>query len=206
VSASGPSRVLGAGDLERATALLLEGGILAVPTDTVYGLVCDPRDGAAAARLGELKGRPPGMELAILGDSLAQLEEHGRLDAPARRLAAAFWPGALSLIVPVVAAGRFAVPHGKATVSLRIPDCDPLRALLRLTGPLASTSANRHGEAPAATWEECLPWLDAGVDAVFRGPPAAGRSSTIIDLAEAPPRLLRAGPLTLEVLRPYLGG
>jgi L-threonylcarbamoyladenylate synthase len=193
--------------LRSAAALVRGGGLLAVPTDTVYGVVCDPRDGAAVDRLEALKGRPSGMQLSILGDSVAQLEEHGTLGARARRLADSFWPGPLSMIVPVAAApGRFAVPRSGSTVSLRIPDSDLLRALMRVTGPLASTSANLHGEPPARTWEECLPLLDRGLDAVLCGPPAAGGSSTIIDLTQAPPRVLRPGPLTLEVLRPFLGG
>jgi L-threonylcarbamoyladenylate synthase len=206
VSGPKPAGVLGATDLEAAAELVRNGGLLSVPTDTVYGVVCDPANGSAAARLDALKGRPAGMQLSILGDSLAQLEEHGSLDVRARDLAGRFWPGALSLIVPVAALGRFAVPRSGSTVSLRIPDCEPLRSLLRRTGALASTSANAHGEPPATTWEECLPLLDVGLDAVLQGPPAAGRSSTIIDLTEALPRVLRAGPLTLEVLRPYLGG
>lgn len=205
---SGPRRagVLGPPDVEAAAELVRRGGLLAVPTDTVYGIVCNPADGAAAARLDALKGRPAGMQLSILGDSLAQLEEHGSLDARARDVAGRFWPGALSLIVPVATPGRFAVPRSGSTVSVRMPDCEALRALLRRTGALASTSANAHGEPPATTWEECLPLLHVGLDAVLQGPPAAGRSSTIIDLTEALPRVLRAGPLTLEVLRPYLGG
>jgi L-threonylcarbamoyladenylate synthase len=145
------------------------------------------------------------MELSILADSPAQVAAHGRLDARAAALAARFWPGALSLVVPVAEPGRFVVPRTGDAVSVRIPDCPPLRALLSRTGALASTSANRHGEPPATTWNECLPLLDAGVAAVLEGPPAAGRSSTIIDLTEAPPRVLRAGPFPLEVLRAYLG-
>lgn len=192
-------------DLRAVAEILAAGGVVAVPTDTVYGLACDPRSEAAVDRVYAIKRRPQGMELSILGAEVEDLAAHGALDERARRLGAAFWPGPLSLVVPVARPGAFAVPRCGASVSVRIPDSDVLRALLRLTGPLATTSANRHGAAPASSPGEVGAALGADVDAVLDGPPAGGRPSTIIDLSEAPPRVLRAGPLSIEALRPHLG-
>lgn len=185
--------------------MIAAGGVIVVPTDTVYGIACDPRDAAAVERVYRIKRRPEGMELSILGARIGDLEEHGCLDGAARRLGTAYWPGPLSLVVPVAHPGRFAVPRNGGTVSLRVPGHALLRELLARTGPLASTSANRHGEPAAITAEEALAALGEEVDLVVDGGSADGRGSTIIDLTEVPPRVLRVGPLSLEELRPHLG-
>ena len=189
----------------RVAALIAVGAVVAIPTDTVYGVAVDPFRADAVARVYALKDRPRGMELSLLGAKVRDLAVHGRLDGLAAGLAAAFWPGALSLIVAVLPVAGRAAPAGD-TVSLRVPAGEVPRALLEATGVLATTSANRHGAPAATSWEECVGLLEDGLDAVVAGPPAAGQGSTIIDCTEAPPRVLRAGPLSLEVLRPYLGG
>jgi L-threonylcarbamoyladenylate synthase len=192
------------GDLEAVAASIAGGGVVVVPTDTVYGLACDPRHAHAVARIYAIKGRPPEMELSILGAGLAPLEEHGEITGVALSLALAHWPGPLSLIVPTAQPGRWAVPSG-STVSVRVPGHSGLLALLELTGPLATSSANRHGAAPASTAREAVAALGGEVDLVLEGGPAKGQASTIIDCTEVPPRVLRLGPLSLEELRPHLG-
>lgn len=191
-------------DLDLAVSLLAAGAVIAVPTDTVHGLVCDPSSAAAVDRVFAAKARPEGMELSLLGDDAASLARHGTLDGRALALAERFWPGPLSLVVPALHPAGAVVPRG-GSVSLRIPGSAVLRGLLRRTGPLASTSANRHGEPAARSTAGCLALLERGVAAVLDGPPSAGQGSTIIDLTEVPPRVLRAGPLPVEALRPYLG-
>jgi L-threonylcarbamoyladenylate synthase len=197
---------LTAADLDRAATVILSGGVLAIPTDTVYGLACHPDDGAAADRIFALKGRPADMELSLLAASPGDAARFAQTTGVAAHLAAAFWPGALSLIVPASTPFHAATPRAGSTVMVRVPDHDLLRELLRRTGPLASTSANRHGRPACSTADEVEAQLDAEVDAVLDGGPAAGLASTIIDCSVTPPRVLRAGPLGDAELRPYLGG
>jgi L-threonylcarbamoyladenylate synthase len=200
------SPILTAAELERVAALVAQGGVVAVPTDTVYGLACHPDDLAAADRVYAVKRRPLDLELSLLAASAEDVARFGDLHGAAARLAVAFWPGALSLIVPVAQPRHRAIPRRGDTIMVRVPDHDVLRELLRRTGPVASTSANRHGEPPHATAEAVAAALGAEVDAVLDGGPAAGRASTIIDCSVTPPRVLRAGPLGEAELRPYLGG
>ena len=194
-------------NLDRLAEIVASGGVVAIPTDTVYGLACHPDSAAAAERIFELKRRPPEMELSLLGATREDLERFGRLDTPAAtRLAKHFWPGPLSIIVQAAQPRHPAIPRHGATISLRVPAHPDTRALLERTGPLATTSANRHGEPPAATAAEVAQTLGAELDAILDGGPAAGRPSTIIDCSVDPPRLLRVGPLGAAELRPYLEG
>jgi L-threonylcarbamoyladenylate synthase len=191
--------------VEDAATRIAAGGVVAVPTDTVYGLACDPRCAPAVDRIYAIKQRPAGMELSLLGATLEDLERCGHMDGRARSLAAAFWPGGLSIIVPVRLDAGLAIPRRTATISLRIPAHPLLRELTAQTGPLATTSANRHGFDAAVTAADCEATLGDEVDGVIDGGPAAGLGSTIIDLTEAPPRLLRLGPISAEALRPHIG-
>ena len=198
------SQLLGAADLDRLAALLCSGGVVAVPTDTVYGLACHPDDAAAADRILAVKRRPPRMELSLLGATAADVARFGALEGAAARLATAFWPGALSLIIPASRPYHPALPRQGDTIMVRVPDHELLRRLLARTGPVASTSANRHGLPPAATAAEAALELGGELDAILDGGPALGRASTIIDCSVTPPRVLRAGPLGDPELRPYL--
>lgn len=191
--------------IDEATERIAAGGVVGVPTDTVYGLACDPRSATAVDRIYAVKRRPADLELSLLGASLDDLAAYGAVDYLARALAEAFWPGALSLIVPARGEAGLAIPRRGTTISLRVPDHDTLRELARRTGPLATTSANRHGEPAARTAAECEAAVGAEVDGVVEGLPGVGLGSTIIDLTEAPPRMLRSGPIPAEALRPYLG-
>jgi L-threonylcarbamoyladenylate synthase len=191
--------------IEAAAERIAAGGVVGVPTDTVYGLACDPRSATAVDRVYAIKRRPADMELSLLGAALDDLEQCGVLDERARSLAAAFWPGALSIIVPARPGAGLAVPRLARTISLRVPDEDTLRELLAHTGPLATTSANRHGEPAACSAAECEAAVGPDIDGVVEGRPGGGLGSTIIDLTEAPPRMLRPGPISAEALRPYLG-
>jgi L-threonylcarbamoyladenylate synthase len=194
--------------LESIVDAVMRGGVVAVPTDTVYGLACHPDHPEAAERIFQIKRRPPEMELSLLGATAADMQRYGRLrDNPAAaRLAERFWPGPLSIIVPAAEPRHPAIPRHGASISLRVPAHPGLRALLERTGPLATTSANRHGEPAAATAEEVERLLGAEVDAILDGGPAAGLPSTIIDCSVDPPRLLRTGPLGADELSPYLEG
>jgi L-threonylcarbamoyladenylate synthase len=193
--------------LEAIAAIIEQGGVVAIPTDTVYGLACHPDSKAAAERIYTIKRRPPHMELSLLGATTEGLARFGRLDTPqAQRLAQAFWPGPLSIIVPITKPRHPAIPRSGDTISLRVPAHPLTRELLARTGPLASTSANRHGEAPATTAQEVTSAMANDLDAILDGGPAAGLASTIIDCSVIPARVLRTGPLGDAELRPYLEG
>lgn len=198
--------ILTASEVDRAAAVVASGGVLAIPTDTVYGLACHPADAGAAERIFRMKRRPPGLELSLLASSAAEVGRFGVVEGVAARLAVAFWPGGLSLIVPVAPPRHAAIPRHGETIMVRVPDHDVLHELLRRTGPVASTSANRHGEPALSTAEEVEAELGMEVDAVFDGGPASGTASTIIDCSVTPPRVLRTGALGDAELRPYLEG
>jgi len=190
--------------VEEVAAAVRRGGVVAIPTDTVYGLACHPDAAAAAERIFSVKRRPPGLELSLLAATREDAERFAALTAPAARLAEALWPGALSLVVPVRPPRHPAIPRSGDTIMVRVPAHPLTRELLRLTGPLASTSANRHGEPAATSAAEVAAALGAELDAVLDGGPAGGQASTIIDCSVEPPRVLRAGPLGDAELRPYL--
>jgi L-threonylcarbamoyladenylate synthase len=191
--------------VDAALAALRRGEVVAVATDTVYGLVCDPAAPAAVDRIYALKRRPADLELTLLAADAVDLEGLVRWNPTARALGAAFWPGPLSLVLPV-GDQRLAIPRQGLTLSVRVPDHPRLRELLRRSGPLASTSANRHG-APAATSATALR-RDFGTDVavVLSGSRPGGVASTIIDCTVTPPRVLRAGPIDSRRLRGFIQG
>lgn len=192
-------------DVSAVAAAIVAGDVVAIPTDTVYGLACDPRNAEAVARIYEIKRRPASLELGILAADRDSIHSVVRIPATAAAITERYWPGPLSLIVDAQPVG-LAVPRQGRTLSVRIPDHVLLRRLLSLSGPVASTSANRHGDPPAASASAAASALGDDVRLVLEGGPAAGRASTIIDWTTAPPRVLREGPIALADIGPLLGG
>jgi L-threonylcarbamoyladenylate synthase len=186
---------MSAASLEEAVAALTAGGVVAVPTDTVYGLVCDPSNAGAVERIYAIKRRPAGLELTLLAASIEELSEAVQLDEVALRLARIYWPGPLSIVAPL-GSRRYAIPRDGGTLNTRIPGHPLLLEVLRRSGPLASTSANRHGRTAASSAADVAAQLGAEIDAVLDGGPAGGRASTIIDCSRKPPRVLREGPIS----------
>ena len=195
----------GAGSVDAALSALRRGEVIAVVTDTVYGLACDPADPAAVDRVFALKRRPADLELTLLAGDEGDLDELVRWTPVARRLAGAFWPGPLSLVLPV-GERRLAVPRHGDTLSVRVPDHDVLRALLRRSGALASTSANRHGEGPLGDAAALRREFGSEIGAVLSGGRPGGSASTIIDCSVTPPRVLRDGPIDSHRLREFVQG
>jgi L-threonylcarbamoyladenylate synthase len=181
-------------ELADALGALSAGEVIAAATDTVYGLLCDPANPAAVDRLYALKRRPAALELTLLSATGADLEGLVSWTAPAARLAAEFWPGPLSLVLPI-AGRRLAIPRQGSTLSVRVPRHDALRALLRRSGPLASTSANRHGSGAATSAAQVRDQFGDEVTVVIAGGRPGGVASTIIDCSVTPPRVLRDGPI-----------
>ena len=182
--------------LLRAAAIVRDGGIVAYPTDTLYGLAANPASAVAMAQLYRIKGRPVDLAIPLIASGLGQLEAAGGvLDPASRRLAAAFWPGPLTLVIPAWPPLDARVHAGRGTVAVRVPD-HPVACLLAdaCGWPITSTSANRSGD-PAAKDPDAVRvalggLLDGLIDA---GPSPGGEPSTIVDARGAVPMLLRAG-------------
>jgi tRNA threonylcarbamoyl adenosine modification protein (Sua5/YciO/YrdC/YwlC family) len=186
-----------------AVAAIRAGEVVVIPTDTVYGLAGDPSNPEAVERIYAIKGRPPQLELSLLAADISQLDGLVEMDGVARSLAAAFWPGPLSLVCQV-GPRRLGIPRSGTTLMVRVPGHALLRSLLEETGPVASTSANRHGIPPAATAGAAEADLAGEVAGAVDGGPSTGMASTIIDLSSRPPRVLREGPIPPIALRPYV--
>lgn len=193
------------GSVDAAVAALARGEVVAVATDTVYGLVCDPANGEAVDRIFALKRRPAALELTLLAATAADLEDLVCWTEVARGLGAAFWPGPLSVVLPA-GVRRLAVPRRGTTLSVRVPDHAPLLELLRRSGPLASTSANRHGAPAAVSGAAVRRAFGTEVTVVVAGGRPRGVASTIIDCSVTPPRILRDGPIDSRRLRGFLHG
>jgi len=206
-----PERLLAdANGVTRAAALLRAGRLVAVPTETVYGLAARADAEAAVAAIFGAKGRPDFNPLIVHVASLEMARELAEFDARAEMLAARYWPGPLTLVLPLRGAGRVvpAVTAGLPTVALRMPDHPALQALLReLALPLAAPSANRSGGISPTAPEHVAESLGGSVDAILDGGRCArGVESTIVALrADGSWQLLRPGPIAEDELAQQLG-
>lgn len=196
--------------VERAAELIRAGGLVVFPTETVYGLGCDATNAQAVARLYAVKGRPRFNPLIVHVLGTDDARKHGALPEPALRLAVAFWPGPLTLVVP----RRLESPvaelacAGLATIALRAPSHPMARALLKATAlPIAAPSANRSGRLSPTTAEHVHEDLGAAVDLILDGGPCAhGLESTIVGFdAEGRVRLLRPGAIAREAIEVVVG-
>jgi len=191
--------------VDDAVQAIGRGGVVAIPTDTVYGLACDPSSAAAIDRIYAIKRRPADLELTVLTATIADIEDDVVLGGAARALASAYWPGALSIVCEL-RRRRWELPRTGETLSVRVPDHPVALELLRRTGPLATTSANRHGQQPAGTAAEVAAALGGEIDAIVDGGRCGGLPSTIIDCTTTTPRVLREGPILATALHSLLGG
>ncbi|HXV01336.1 MAG TPA: L-threonylcarbamoyladenylate synthase [Caulobacteraceae bacterium] len=192
-----------------AAAALAAGRLVILPTETVYGLAADAANAAAVAALYAAKGRPGFNPLIAHVVDLAAAEAEGVFDERARALARAFWPGPLTLVVPVRPRGSVCelARAGLDTIALRAPAHPLARAVLEaFAGPLAAPSANRSGRPSPTTLPDALGevgdaagrWLDGG-------PCAVGLESTVVSLLDGPPRLLRPGAVTRGDIEALVG-
>lgn len=192
--------------LRDAAAAARRGELIVFPTDTVYGLGTRPDDPSATARVFEAKRRPRDLELPVLVATVEAARAVARLDERAERLAAALWPGPLTLVLPRgAAASGWDLGGDPATVGVRAPHHPLALALLGDTGPLAVTSANRSGEPPAETCDGLHSSFGDHV-AVYlcEEDRLAGVASTVLDLAHGPARIIRQGSLSREALTQFL--
>lgn len=187
--------------VEAAAALLQSGDVIVFPTDTVYGIGCDPWNRDAIDKLYAAKERPEDKGLPILISDLDVLPRltTQKLSEMAQALADQFWPGALTLIVPKHPSLPSNIAPGE-TIAVRLPDSALCRELLRLAGgAVATSSANVSGMEPALSAESAHSMLGERVAAIVDGGPSEGGTpSTIVDCTCDPPRVLRDGPIDVK--------
>ena len=192
-----------------AAARLRSGGLVAFPTETVYGLGADATDDRAVARIFEAKGRPRFNPLIVHAPDLAAHRAWAVFDERALRLADAFWPGALTLVLPRTPDATVSrlVSAGLDTVAVRAPDHPVAQALMRAAGcPVAAPSANRFGTLSPTEARHVEASLGTAVDLVLDGGPCpGGLESTVLSLTGEAPVLLRPGLVTHEAIEPIVG-
>jgi len=195
-------------DVAAAVAVLRRGGLVAFPTETVYGLGADAANPAAVERIFAVKGRPRSHPLIVhLAEGTAIKEWAAEVPPDAWALAEAFWPGPLTLILPRADRVPDAVTGGAGTVGLRVP-AQPLALELlgAFGGGIAAPSANRFGRVSPTTATHVRADLGTDVDVILDGGPCAvGVESTIVDLSRGAPRVLRLGGLSVDALSDVLG-
>jgi tRNA threonylcarbamoyl adenosine modification protein (Sua5/YciO/YrdC/YwlC family) len=193
-------RVLTSNEVDQAALLLSRGGVVAIPTDTVYGLAARCTDDVGVAALFAAKRRPERQPIAVLcasTDAARELTEGW--PAGAGRLADSYWPGPLTMVLdaPRLLAVRLGAASG---VGLRVPDDELCRELLRRTGPLAVTSANHHGSPPLTTADEVASSFGAQIAAVLDGGTRDGIVSTVVDVRTDELVAVRVGALAIDEL------
>ena len=196
----------GTAAVAKAAVLIRAGGIVAVPTETVYGLAADATNAEAVARIYAAKGRPSFNPLIVHVADLAAAEQIAVFDADARALAAAFWPGPLTLVLPVRSGSGIAalVTAGLETIAIRVPRHRAMQGLIAASGrPLAAPSANASGGISPTTAAHVAASLGGNVALILDdGATEAGLESTIV----AGRSVLRPGPVTAEALHQHLPG
>lgn len=195
-------------NLKLLAKVLRQGGLVGVPTETVYGLAADALDAEACARIYRAKGRPPTDPLIVHVLSRQEAEKIAYLNPAARRLADAFWPGPLTLVLEKRAEVPDIVTAGLGSVAVRVPAHGLFRRLLRVTGrPLAAPSANPFGYVSPTTAEHVRAGLGERIGHILDGGACSvGLESTIIDVRDPDrPRLLRPGAITREQVEKTLG-
>ena len=202
------TRLLDAGEDEVAADLLAQGKLVALPTETVYGLAADATQAGAVHANYEAKGRPDTKPLNVLVDGMAMVERICQeIPLDAYRLADAFWPGPLTMILKGNGTLPSIVPAGGATQGVRCPDHRDTLAVIRALGrPLACPSANLSGQPSPKSAQDVLDQLDGRIDAVLDGGPCTvGVESTILDLTVRPYRILRQGGLSRGDIEAVVG-
>lgn len=195
--------------ISEASSLLEKGGLVAIPTETVYGLAADARSQEAVSRIFSAKGRPSFNPLITHVYDLAQAEDLAEFNQEARSLAEHFWPGPLTMILPRRAEARIAenVTAGLPSIAIRVPAHKTARALLKACGfPLAAPSANKSGSLSPTAPAHVAQSLGDAVDMILAdGPCSGGLESTVVDCTQSPPVILRPGLLTAQDFQNALG-
>lgn len=178
--------------LDEIAGALRSGGVVLLPTDTIYGLHAVASNEAAVAKIASIKGREEGKRFVVIAASVAQLLDYGAAVPDVLR---SIWPAPLTAVIP----------HPGGNVAVRIPNVGWLRQLLERTGPLVSTSANRSGEPPVREPEKLARDLQNRIDLILDAGPREGEPSAIVDFTGSSPRIVRDGePTFTQFLRKTL--
>jgi len=193
--------------IEEAAKWILNGGVVALPTDTLYGLAADPFSSAAVARVFEVKGRAAERALPLIAADARQVVAHlGPLGDLGTRLVERFWPGPLTILVAAPPAIARDVVGGTGRVGVRVPADGVARAICRLAGrPVTATSANISGEPAPSAPDDVERTLGDRIDLLIdAGPTRGGAPSTIVDVSGETPALVRAGAISWEDILEWL--
>lgn len=186
--------LISAGDptaVARAADTLMSAGVVALPTDTVYGIAALASSQVAIDRLFEMKGRDRAKPLAVFAGTLNQASDLAALDGAATAEATKGWPGALTLVLRAKQTELATRLGSDETIGIRIPDHELVLKIIELTGPLAVTSANLSGEPVLVTAEQIVLALAGWVDLVIDGGTLGGKASRVIDYSKGTPQVLR---------------
>ena len=197
-------------DINTAAAILRDGGLVAMPTETVYGLAADALNGEAVRRIFEAKGRPMDNPLIVHVAEFSDIERLrlvSEIPEKAIRLAKAFWPGPLTIIMKKGSVIPDEVSAGLDTVAIRIPSHPTARALIKTSAlALAAPSANTSGKPSPTTAQHVIDDMDGRIEAVLDGGACSvGVESTVITLVADTPRILRPGIITREEIEAVIG-
>lgn len=182
-------------DVDEVVRVLEAGGVVVLPTDTVYGLAALPTSAEAVDRVLALKGRGHDVPIAVLCADAEQALALTQPVAGVEAVAARYWPGPLTLVLPRRDGLDLHLGEPPHTIGLRVPDLDLLRVVARRTGPVAATSANRHGEPTPDTAAGAAASLTGPVDLVVDGGRLAAAASTVVDATTSPWTSVRHGPI-----------
>lgn len=193
--------------IDKAVKIIKAGGLIVYPTDTVYGLGTNALNSQAVLRVFDVKNRPLDQALPLIVSGLEMAEELASVTEEAKRLAQAFWPGALTIILKKKPVVPSVVTGGKLGVGLRAPNHAVPTIITKMSGlPLTATSANKHGGVNPIDVREVLNQLEEGIDLILDGGRTkVGISSTVIDLSRIPPLIVRKGPVTKEMIEGVIG-
>ena len=195
--------------IDEAATWIRNGGVVAIPTDTLYGLACDPFRADAVSRIFAVKGRSAEQALPLIAADAAQVAAHlGRLTPAGSRLAERFWPGPLTLILEAPASVARGVTGDTGTVGVRVPADDVARAIAAACErPITATSANLSGGPSTSDPDEVERTLGDRIDLLIdTGRTRGGAPSTIVDVRSPEPRLVRAGAVAWDEIRTWLHG
>jgi L-threonylcarbamoyladenylate synthase len=194
---------MGPADLVRAIQHLKDGGVVAIPTDTLYGLAADVFNPTALDRVFAVKGRPKDLALPVLVNSWEKLGKVAKNVPPqAKSLADRFWPGGLTLILEKAPGVPDRLTAGGPTIAIRMPDHPvPIKLINGLGGPITGTSANISGGPDLLTLAELTDQMTEQVDHIVQlGPEPKGTASTVIDITSGEPKLLRQGAIPFDAV------
>jgi len=202
-------------DFDQILSFLRSGGVIGFPTDTAYGLGADPFQDSAVRRIFEIKGRPDGKPILVLVDSmdmLQQIVDTSRISSTARLLANRFWPGPLTMILPALESESQNVSRlvtaGTGTLGVRWPVAPFATRLIRALGrPITATSANKSGQPSTARAEEVQAQLGLDLEMLIDGGVLSSPlGSTVVDLTQVRPVIVREGPVSRAALTEALNG